>query len=201
MEFTPFPKIARWNRDTIITEKLDGTNAQIFIQAYEGVEIYPAYEAPVCWRNHEGVLYRIFAGSRNRWLQPGKKTDNFGFAQWVVDNADDLVKLGPGRHFGEWWGYGIQRGYGLACKRFSLFNVVRYQGNPDLPKCCHVVPLLWSGNSMPYTFAIDEWIDELRAYGSRAADFDRPEGIVIHHTQSRQSFKVTLENDEGGKGK
>jgi hypothetical protein len=31
MEFTEFPKMARLSRDVIITEKIDGTNAQVFI--------------------------------------------------------------------------------------------------------------------------------------------------------------------------
>ncbi len=192
MEFTPFPKIARWNRDTIITEKIDGTNAQIYLtdEFHDGLFVVKVADL---W---------IYAGSRNKWLATGHKNqDNFGFAAWVKEHADDLVKLGPGRHFGEWWGQGVQRGYGLDEKRFSLFNVVRWQGNPDLPKCCHVVPLLWTDTAMPCSWVISGWMDELIRSGSRAADFDRPEGIVIHHTQSRQSFKVTLENDEGGKGK
>ena len=31
IEFTKFPKIPRLNRDMIITEKIDGTNAQIYV--------------------------------------------------------------------------------------------------------------------------------------------------------------------------
>ena len=31
MEFSPFPKIARLSREIVITEKLDGTNASIFL--------------------------------------------------------------------------------------------------------------------------------------------------------------------------
>ena len=53
----------------------------------------------------------------------------FGFARWVETNRERLITLlGPGLHFGEWWGSGIQRGYGLTKgdKRFSLFNVERH---------------------------------------------------------------------------
>lgn len=193
MEFTPFPKIARWNRDTIITEKIDGTNAQIYIQ--EAVEDSDHnLQHCIRWENHIG----IWAGSRNRWLHPGGG-DNYGFASWVLEHAEELLKLGPGRHFGEWWGNGIQRGYGLDERRFSLFDVVRWQGNPDLPKCCHVVPLLGVYRSMPNNFIVQGWVDELRKSGSRLATWPA-EGIVIHHTQSRQSFKVTLDNDDAGKG-
>src|SRR5882724_1551391 len=94
--FEPFPKIGRLKRDCLVTEKIDGTNAQVFIVHDSGFE------------NNEAVAkvdnHYIYAGSRSRWLQPGKTTDNFGFAGWVNDNAAELVKLGPGRHFGEWWG-------------------------------------------------------------------------------------------------
>jgi hypothetical protein len=88
MEFTEFPKMARLTREVIVTEKIDGTNAQIFI-------------------GEDGT---IMAGSRTRWITP--QDDNFGFAGWVDAHRDELLTLGPGRHFGEWWGAGIQRRYG-----------------------------------------------------------------------------------------
>lgn len=31
MAFQPFPKIARWSREVIITEKIDGTNASVIV--------------------------------------------------------------------------------------------------------------------------------------------------------------------------
>src|SRR5436305_1822690 len=101
IEFNAFPKIARLNRECVITEKIDGTNASILI-------------------DEDGV---VMAGSRTRWITP--ENDNFGFAKWVEANKSELMKLGVGHHFGEWWGSGIQRGYGLTKgeKRFSLFNV------------------------------------------------------------------------------
>jgi hypothetical protein len=41
----------------------------------------------------------------------------------------------------------------------------------------------------------------LRENGSFAAPgFNDPEGIVVYHTAARQTFKVTLENDEAAKG-
>lgn len=174
--FAPFPKIARLSREIIITEKIDGTNAQILI-------------------TDEG---EVLAGSRNRWLTPGKQ-DNFGFAAWVEANREELLKLGPGRHFGEWWGCGIQRGYGLAEKRFSLFNVAKWADDAVRPACCSVVPVIYRGIFL--MSAIDLAINMLSVSGSVAQpDFPDPEGIVIFHTASGQLFKKTIKGDEKPKG-
>lgn len=172
--FVEFPKIFRLSRDIIVTEKIDGTNAQVLI-------------------TDDG---RIFAGSRNKWITPAQ--DNFGFAGWVDRNRDELLKLGPGSHFGEWWGNGIQRGYGLKEKRFSLFNTYRW--TDSRPACCHVVPTLYAG---PFDeTAIKGALYRLEASGSVAApDFRKPEGVVIFHVPSQFMFKKTIERDEEPKGK
>ena len=137
-------------------------------------------------------------GSRSRWITPDN--DNHGFAKWAFANKAELLKLGPGYHYGEWWGNGIQRGYGLPKddKRFSLFNVMRWADNPDRPSCCSTVPILHRG--LFNTEDIKKTLESLRVTGSKAAPFSNPEGIVIYHTQSNSSFKVTFENDEKGKG-
>ena len=122
-EFQPFPKMARLNREMVISEKIDGTNAQVFI-----TPISKDSQDPFCiayWYGPDASTWGLYAGSRNRWLQPGK-SDNYGFAAWVLANVEELKKLGPGRHFGEWFGRGIQRNYGLTERRFSLFNVARW---------------------------------------------------------------------------
>lgn len=145
-EFVEFGKIPRLNREIIITEKIDGTNAQILIdrvqtEARAGLEPV-GDELAVVRDEPEGVTYAVYAGSRNRWLRPGEgkdaKNDNFGFAAWVMHSAGPLVDLlGPGRHFGEWWGRKIGRTYGLDRRRFSLFNVSRYGAAPEVrdPRC------------------------------------------------------------------
>lgn len=168
-EFKAFPKIARLNREVIVTEKIDGTNAQIHIDEDERV---------------------VIAGSRSQWITPD--SDNFGFARWVEENRDELKRLGPGSHFGEWWGAGIQRRYGLSEKRFSLFNVSRW--SEVRPACCGVVPVLWRGNFED--MRLGEILDDLHARGSRAAPgFMKPEGVVIFHVASGQLFKKTIEKD------
>lgn len=192
-EFKDFPKIARLTREVIVTEKIDGTNAQIYI-SYDGSMMF---------------------GSRTRWITPDD--DNYGFAAWASDNRDELLKLGPGRHFGEWWGSGIQRKYGLNEKRFSLFNVQRwalhgtvpesyptadprvFKTQDVLPFCCGLVPVLYRG--MFDTSEIDLCIDRLRNHGSVAAPgFMRPEGVVVFHTAGNVGFKKTLEKDDMPKG-
>lgn len=175
-EFIAFPKIARYAREVIVTEKIDGTNAQVYISDDGG----------------------IIAGSRTRWITP--EDDNMGFARWVHENATELLKLGPGSHFGEWWGAGIQRKYNIGEKRFSLFNVSRWSDDTVRPKCCHVVPVLWRG---PFDqLDSDAILTRLATEGSVAAPgFMKPEGIVIFHTANGGLFKKTIEKDEEPKSK
>lgn len=190
MDFQEFPKMARLSRECVITEKIDGTNAQILI----------------------GDDGSIVAGSRSRWITPDD--DNHGFAAWVADNADELRLLGPGRHFGEWWGLGIQRKYNQTEKRFSLFNTLRWcahDAEPVLipsadpraepkyqtrvPACVGVVPVLYRG--LFDTNGVDAAITRLCIAGSAAAPgFMRPEGVVVFHIAGRVGFKKTLEKDE-----
>lgn len=195
MDFVPYPKTPRLKRGVCITEKLDGTNAQIVIRAFDG---NGADEFDCVRDNNDGALFAIRAGSRNRWIKPGKDTDNYDFAAWVWDNAQELLKLGEGQHFGEWYGQGIQRNYGLAEKRFALFNPDRWGAhNPNTPACCDVVPVLCRGDLS----GVDTAVQRLRDQGSAAVPgFMNPEGVIVYHSAARQCFKVLLENDEGHKG-
>lgn len=196
MEFEKFPSLTRFSQGWTISEKLDGTNAQ--------VALAPAndYEQPPQNALAEAGGFFLFAGSRNRWLQVGAK-DNAGFARFVQDNAQELAKLGIGRHYGEWYGSGIQRGYGLknGDKRFALFNSLRWADNPDKPECCETV----------YTFLHDEYADNpdgvargamamMKEVGSfHVPGFMNPEGIVLFHRKSGTAFKKTFDYDEKGK--
>lgn len=177
--FQEFPKIYRLNREVIVTEKLDGTNACVVVSDA------PTFDERI-----------VTAQSRNRAITPAPEDDNYGFAKWVRDNEATLRQLGPGYHFGEWWGLGIQRGYGLSEKRFSLFNVTRW--GETRPACCHVVPVIHRGIGFRVA---DEAMEMLRANGSYAAPgFQRPEGIVAFHAQGRVLLKATIEKDEEHKG-
>jgi hypothetical protein len=173
-DFVGFPKMARYSREVIVTEKIDGTNAQICI-------------------TEDG---EFLVGSRKRWITPEK--DNHGFARWAYDHKEELMGLGVGRHFGEWWGSGIQRGYGLQKgeKRFSLFNVSRWRD--ERPACCGIVPILWEGNFDDLD--VNQIMENLHYTGSQASPgYMNPEGIVIFHTKGNVGFKKTFENDDTGK--
>lgn len=206
-EFQAFPKIPRLRRDMVVTEKIDGTNACVVIAddlLANWAPGQPLGDGVVAYFHDTPV--HVYAQSRNRVITPEK--DNFGFAAWVRENAALLAQhLGPGRHFGEWWGSGIQRGYGLPKgeKRFSLFNTHRWDAGED-HKFAHfdipglyVVPVITR-----YTFstvAVDGALDLLRTHGSFAAPgFMNPEGIIVYHTAAGQMFKMTFEHDEAGKG-
>lgn len=234
MDFKPFPKVPRLSREMIITEKLDGTNASVWIETDAERFVYREHKVKVVTQN--GMSYTVSAGSRKKFLSPGgtlftgesakpvKGTDNFGFAAWVHDNAEELVALGEGVHYGEWWGHGIQRNYGLKEKRFSLFNVGRWLDphidpvtvhdgdvQEDAPPCCHVVPVLYRGPFAEYTDGgMTGWhvytdgvsvaLQTLSVAGSVAAPgFMNPEGIMIYHTAANQLFKKTFKGDSHGK--
>ncbi len=152
-EFQAWPKIPRWqNESYVITEKIDGTNGCIIVTE---------------WGD-------IFAQSRSKILDESKAGDNFGFCKWVIGNKDDLLSLGVGYHFGEWWGQGIQRNYGLTERRFSMFNV----WHESIPECVSKVPVIEK--------TLERAIGRLTVMGSIAAPgFDKPEGLVMSATQNR----------------
>jgi len=197
LEFVEFPKMARLSREIIVTEKLDGTNAQINIEEIFKSERYAACQAdPFVVGGVEGPASALVmrVGSRTRWIRPGD--DNFAFALWAKENAQELItKLGPGSHFGEWYGRGIQRGYGLDHRRFALFNTHRW-GDPQIrPACTEVVPVLYRGNFD--TNAIENCLDDLALHGSKAAPgFMAPEGVVVYHIAGGVGFKKTIHKDE-----
>lgn len=193
MQFKEFPKMARLSREIVITEKIDGTNASVFIQDIALEE--DINDSNIIAISTGDIKYTMRVGSRNKWIISGKTTDNFGFANWCKVNANELFKLGEGHHFGEWWGSGIQRNYNLPKgeKRFSLFNTTRW--NINRPLCCHVVPELYRGEFN--TDEINRVLKELEIHGSYASPkFMNPEGIVVFHIAGNVGFKKTILNDD-----
>lgn len=166
IEFKPWPKIVRLEnkRFPIFTEKIDGTNACVII----------------------GDNGEFACQSRTRIITPS--SDNYGFARWAYEHREELEKLGPGHHYGEWWGLGIQRGYGLQEKRFSLFNTRRWgEHNPNTPNCCHVVPILPADSA-------EQVVQFLKQNGSVAAPgWQRPEGAVMYEPDTDTCFKIIID--------
>jgi hypothetical protein len=177
-EFIEFKKIPRLTRECVVTEKIDGTNGVIYI----------------------GEFGEFLIGSRTRWID--EHTDNHNFWHWAMENKEELLKLGVGTHYGEWWGSGIQRGYDLPKgeKRFSLFNTARWSDDLVRPKCCYVVPVI--DTFIFDTELINGYLQQLKMHGSYASPgFMRPEGIVIFHKAGNLMFKKTIEKDDEYKGK
>jgi hypothetical protein len=180
VEFKEWPKTARHFRDITVTEKIDGTNSALHITPDGQVQ----------------------AQSRNRLIYPTKSLDNYGFATWAEAHAEELATLlGPGVHYGEWWGNGIQRGYGQAEKHFWLFNTrSKDKIHYNKPEGLNIgtVPVLYQG--VNDTNEIRAALIQLRDSGSVAAPgFMNPEGVCIYHSTLRTISKVTLDNNDAGK--
>lgn len=194
MTYPAFGKIPRWNREVVLTEKIDGTNGLVAVRkAGDG---WPEGRT----RPPRSVVFtdgtEVAAGSRKRWLTP--ESDNFGFAQWVWDNAEALAQLGSGNHYGEWYGKGIQRNYGLTERRFMLFNVAKWGDDSDnvRPKVCEVATVLarCAADDLPDVLSAN--LATMEMFGSaHVPGFKRPEGIVLYHTAGNHLYKVTLEGD------
>lgn len=183
VEFQKWPSIPRLtNLFLVIEEKLDGTNSAFHIEDGRVVGVQ----------------------SRKRLITPDN--DNFGFARWVMEREDILVdSLGDGLHYGEFWGSGIQRGYGLTNgdKRFSLFNSARWASAREyfesLGIGLSVVPTLFHGKvgTAGIEGAVDSALNTLKENGSLAAPgFDRPEGVIVNMMDFRGRFKVIPEGWE-----
>ena len=171
MEFKPYGKTKRYssgeNRITI-TEKINGTNGCIVIDKDLNITV----------------------GSRKRIITPER--DNYGFAGWVERNKEEIVKLGPGVYYGEWWGTKIQGNpYNADEKHFSIFNT--YIPSDTLPDCIKQVPILYEG---AYS---DEIVKKVfnDLWNTQSTLGGEPEGIVIDFHMARAKRKMTYKNSRG----
>lgn len=211
--FEAWPKTPRLNNGGVsITEKIDGTNAAVVIIPVNAQ--LRTDSGGFAWVNdpvNDDIVYVVGAQSRKRLIRPGD--DNAGFAGWVGQNVDELVNLlGPGRHFGEWWGQGIQRRYDMDRKVFSLFNYHRWskvaQERQDWRNRARdinmaTVPLMAAGSFSDAL--VQDCMNSLRENGSFAAaewgvSGFRAEGIIVRHRDLGGNLKVLLENDDIPKG-
>lgn len=200
MEHVKFDSIPRLYRKAVYTEKIDGMNAALVIQEFDK-DLADPDMFPVITSKGSFLM-----GVQSRTMTLGSGNDLSGLWKWAFENSGPLaLTLGVGRHYGEWWGQGIQRGYHQKRKYFSLFNTKRWTSeNTKMVDGLQVVPVLYDGihsdQQVYYT------LERLRVEGSIAAkmvddrnlDF-RAEGLVIWHTTLQQYAKVTLDGD-GHKG-
>lgn len=173
-----FAKIPRHDARVVLTEKVDGTHAVIDIE-------------------DQGIAMLVAAGGRNRWLTP--EDDNHGFAAWVEANADALVDtLGCGVHHGEWYGSRINRGYGLAEKRFMRFRrPTGVEGQPEHGLWEHPT-VLYDG---PHPVDIDALVRELLADGSQhVPGYLKPEGAVVYWPTGGMRTKVVIDKPDAPEG-
>lgn len=180
MEFKAFPSIERVGKVWMsITQKIHGSNAQVYIYEEDGEK-------------------KLLCGSRIRWITP--ESDNYGFAAHVYANkAEFIEKLGPGQHFGEWAGPGINSGEGLTEKTFVLFDFHKWPTERPLPPQTKVVPLLYKG-ALDLK-AIEIAMEDLKINGSKLANgFMRPEGVVVNIAGVRYK-KVFDAEETSWKGK
>ena len=207
LEFAKFGSIGRLYRDVVITEKIDGMNACIVIKQVLDDELYRnalTVVSGVPYGGYSDCRFAVGVQSRKQFLS--LDNDIQGLAAWVQEHAHELVlALGPGYHYGEYWGKNIQRSYHQKRNWFSLFNSKRWnKNNVGHIDGLLVVPILYSG---PY----EDWVNQMQLHrldteGSHAAqevddrklDF-RAEGIVGWHVALDTYYKVTLDGD-GHKG-
>lgn len=223
MDFEAFDKIPRLSREVIVTEKVDGTNGVIGIERLTDTpspnRADAVFQGPITsdvYVIFDHHLYLVQPGSRSRWLS--EREDNFGFWKFVWENAMELViKLGEGRHYGEWYGSGVNGNkYNLPPgeKRFMLFNTERWSGEASRPPCCEVSTVLFRGQfdelmGPAYTgcdccydnSVLDGILQGLALYGSRhVIGSAYSEGAIIFHHAGNLLFKKTILKDEEWKG-
>ena len=196
-EFIKWSKTPHWDIVRLrITQKLDGTNAQILIED-----------------NQPYGLTRIRAGSRTRWLGEITRTnkkhkdgtpyvnetvdDNHGFYKWVMENKEELIeKLGPGRYYGEWCGPGIQNGENLTERGLFLFYPPK--NCETLPNGVHLVPEIFNEliNLTSISAAIHSTRYSLQLLGTQIHNSlliknptVKPEGLIIQIDSQRYKWR------------
>ena len=178
VNYNSFPSIERLeNIYCIISEKIDGTNGLIEI-------------------NETNVRF----GSRNRYVF--FNDDNAGFANFFrdyearfKDAAKDIItdESYPLRIYGEWFGCGIQRNYGLKDKFFMPFHLfyskklIEYQ----IPNI--VTPNIMYAGKFSIE-VVDACMQQLKLDGSGVVkNYKQPEGIVIFFPKYNFRLKETFD--------
>lgn len=183
-KFVAYPKTRRLEDETVtISEKVDGTNGVLFIHKPHLCDVLNgSTDAPY-----------ILAGCRSRWLKDDdtKSWDNHGFGKWVAENAQALHALPEGFHYGEWYGKGINHGYGMKERRFMLFNRKRYENLTYLPKCVELETII--EDDVPVA-ELSSVIDRIKNKATVNGSFHIPEsgmveGLIMRFKLSARVYK------------
>ena len=182
MSYPSFPSIERIeNLYCHITEKVDGTNGLIEI--------------------HESCCDGVKFGSRNRYIT--SEDDNNGFARFFENRISMLFSstnyieeenlIYPIQIYGEWFGKGIQRGYGLEEKYFMPFSEYLATKLIDAGVPNIKMPVtLYSGKFSVGT--LDGCMNKLKDEGSQVIPgYNRPEGVVVYFPKYNFRLKETFE--------
>ena len=200
--FRKWDKIPRLSNEKFhFSEKIDGTNACVIIipNSDERLDpnVEPITEVEVDFDKHGCTYVRVFAQSRSRLIYPNeggeiKGRDNYGFAQWVSKNAQQLVEeLKRGYHYGEWFGLGINRGYDLDENRFALFNPYSQS------EICMNVPQLGSFDGLAE--GVGQCTDQLSHGSYISPTLGYPaEGMVVYAEKARLYWKIIFEGQKHG---
>jgi len=203
-EHRKWPKTPRLTTPFVITEKIDGTNSCVAISRLgdrDGLSAadldFPEHHGVTVVFTH-GACFAVRAASRTRWIAPGPR-DNFSFAEWVHENAEALTVLGVGRHYGEWFGRGIQRGYGMTERCWALFDEKWRGALPyGLPPNVGVVPRVATAAGHELSRRVAWALDHLDKEGSYVgAPGTRAEGVIVTSmTHSPIRFKALADEPE-----
>jgi len=178
LKYPSFPSIERIeNIRCFINEKIDGTNGMIEI-------------------TKDALRF----GSRNTYLS--SKEDNHGFykfcKEYITYPVSDIIirRLYPNnpptypvRIYGEWFGKGIQRTYGLKARYFMPFNPY----HADALTYCGVPYIVYPAELYSGKFSVSQLelcMDDLKLRGSKVIeDYMNPEGVVIYFPKYNFSLK------------
>ena len=165
--FKPWGKIGREDALFVtLTEKMNGTSVCVIVGSDSEV---------------------LGSQSRNRLLTVDK--DHYGFAKWVEENKGCLSGLGPGHHFGEWAGLGIEKNpHNLLKKEFFLFDT-RTWDDASKPDCCSVVPVLYEG--LLSKGIINAELDRLKEASVINPEVTH-EGVIAYYHNFQQYKKYTI---------
>jgi hypothetical protein len=208
------PKLKRWGvtpdlfANATLTELLDGHTVGIHVEALKrrpGTGEVTIRDGDVLRASPDGVaqFYRVWVQDRHRIVTPDQH-DLQGVAAWARAHAAELAEtLGPGIHFGEWWGYKVCRGYGLPAgdRRFSLFNTARWRfiDGTQVPSL-YIVPILWEGPLGDNWGTVMEQVQKLEVEGSAAVPGYRfPEGVMLYHAGADTMMKHHFASTSGRK--